>query len=241
MKKVISALLCAVIFIAAIGIFAGCACSHEWKNGKCIHCNEECQHEWNEDKCSICQLVNPQKDLEYASAKNAYECMSEVNELCVEIMDSIYNAWYFAIYKADDYTLSNRLLLFEIYTGLNTSGAVEALSKDLGYEDSSINGCIFVSNINTAVALAQKVYELNGNSDTIDNKLKTAQAEIKKLSNTYADITGFPTLKSYYSELSSYWEFCNSPNCSFSQLSGRIDTYESNLSRYKQDLAFCFE
>ena len=71
----------------------------------------------------------------------------------------------------------------------------------------------------------------------IDN----AKAYLKEVTNKYADYTAYPTLKLYYSEVSSYLEFAKSPSGSFSQLKTTIDNYETNIRTYENDLSFTLE
>jgi hypothetical protein len=61
------------------------------------------------------------------------------------------------------------------------------------------------------------------------------------LRNEYSDYTGYAVLKSYYSEIKAYYEFCGNPTGSFSQLKITVDKYETNLRNYKNDLSFIFE
>ena len=227
MKRFISMTLCLIICATMFVMLVGCECRHEYANGKCIHC----------------QSIDPQVEIErkereneLSAAKNAYNSLIEAHNLTVEIMESIYNAWYFAIYKADDYDFTDDFVMaFDFATGLSNRAAMDAILSELGYSQNDVWRYLLISDFSYAVAVVQRTQKIT--YETIDTKLASAQAEIKKLSNKYSDYTGLGSLKSYYSEISAYLAFCKSPNCSFSQLSTTMSNYENNLTRYKQELA----
>lgn len=175
---------------------------------------------------------------EYEQAQKAYAELNKAAELCVQAMDAIYGAWYFSIYEAkfgtSDYKNYDG---FEARTGIEYKEIEAAMSSiGLSYDQS-----YYLTEASYAVKIAQicliNRYTYSDAHAYIDN----AKAYIKELTNEYADYTAYPTLKLYYSEISSYLEFIESPSGSFSQLQTTIDTYETNIRTYKNDLSFTLE
>lgn len=202
---------------------------HNYKNGQCIYCNKK----------------DP-KESEFKSANDAYDYLTETHELCVDVMDSIYGAWYFAIYEADDYSSTQSCFnAFCSEAKLDYNDALKALNEvlqSMGYSDpTGIQQLAGLRTFSVTVAVVQRVYKNNGVYDQMDSNLSKAKTSLKTVTNSYSDYTGYPTLKSYYSEASAYAEFCKSPTGSFGQLKSTIDTYETNLRNYKNDLSFIFD
>ncbi len=189
---------------------------------------------------------NSQKETEYKSAKEAYTKLAESHELCVEVMASIYDAWYFSIYKAEDYlSVQSCFDDFCAEANLNYNEALSALDatlKTMGYSNpTGMEQLAGLRVFSIAVAVVQKVYEDNGTYDKIDKNISEAKTSLKEVTDTYSDYTGYSTLKSYYSEVAAYTEFCKEPTGSFGQLKTTVDNYETNLRKFKNDLSFVFD
>ena len=234
----------------------GTALGHSWKNATC-EAPKTCtvcsitegsalnEHNYKNGKCTYCQASDP-KESEFKAANDAYDYFTETHELCVDVMDSIYGAWYFAIYKADDYSSTQSCFnAFCSEANLDYNEALDALNavlQSMGYSNpTGIQQLAGLRTFSVTVAVVQYVYQNNGVYDQIDNNLSNAKTSLKAVTNSYSDYTGYPTLKSYYSEASAYAEFCKSPTGSFGQLKSTIDTYETNLRNYKNDLSFIFD
>ncbi len=234
----------------------GTALGHSWVDATCqspkicsicsaidgLHLNE---HNYEDGKCIYCNQSDP-KEKEFESADIAYFYLTISHQLCTEIMDSIYGAWYFAIYESDDYYMfSSCLRAFCSEANLNQDDVKKSIDKVLqkaGITDIDDDWrCVAMQVPSYAVAIVVQVYTDYGTYDSIDVNLSNAKEALKSVTNNYADYTGYPTLKSYYSEISSYYEFCSSPTGSFNQLKTTIETYETNLRKYKNDLSFIFE
>ncbi len=181
---------------------------------------------------------NNPKETEFENANKAYENLVSAHELCVDIMDSIYNAWFFAIYEADDYSSSYRMInAFANKTDLTSSEVEEAL-ESLGYSSSNY---YLLEEFDYAVYVVKYALQQKGVYKQAEDHLLQAKNSLKEVTSEYQDYTGYPTLKSYYSEVSSYLEFATSPSGSFSQLKTTIDNYETKMRTYKNDLSFIFE
>ena len=202
---------------------------HNFQNGECIYCNE----------------LDP-KESEFYYAYNAYNFLTDAHETCINVMDSVYGAWYFAIYKARDYSSTQSCFnAFCSKAKLDYNIALDALNtvlKSMGY--SNPTGTQQLAGLRTfsvTVAVVKLVFQNDETYESIDLCLEYAKDSLKSVTNKYSDYTGYPVLKSYYSEVSAYAEFCKEPTGSFEQLQTTIDSYETNLRNYKNDLSFIFE
>ena len=195
------------------------------------------EHQFKDEVCVYCNELSPMAN-EVNAGNDAYWSLKTAHELCVELMNSIYGAWYFAIYKADDYLNTQSCLEhFCSQTNLDYNEALTALNDVLDNMGiSNPTGTEQLAALRTfsiAVDIAVQTYINNGTYDVIDTNLSKAKTSLKSLTNTYDNDTGYSTLKSYYSEVAAYAEFCESPTGSFGQLKTTIDTYETNLRNYK--------
>lgn len=180
------------------------------------------------------------KEAQFESANSAYNDIVSASEICIDIMDSIYGAWHFAIYKSDDYYGVNGIEEFADATNLSYSDVTKALSDVLGFSNPSASYAL-LEDFNYAIYIVEEVYKSKGLYTQAENLLASAKESLKSVTSEYSDYTGYPTLKSFYSEVSSYLEFAESPSGSFSQLKTTIDNYETKIRTCKNDLAFIFE
>lgn len=192
-----------------------------------------------------CESSTPQadpKEEEFKAAQDAYNCLVDVHETCVSVMDSVYGAWYFSIYEYDDYYGITGFEEFCSKTSIPSDEFAKIIREWLGsdsYSKSTLYS--FLKDFSDSVSLVTLFYEKNETFSETQALLDEARASLKSVTAQYADYTGYETLKKYYSELSSYFEFCQNPTGSFEQLKTTIETYERNLRTYKSDLSFVFE
>lgn len=233
----------------------GSAKGHNWQEATCINpktcisCKvtegETAEHKYNNEVCVYCDELSP-KATECNSGNDAYWALKTAHELNVEIMNSIYGAWYFAIYEAEDYL--NTQSCFEAFcseANLNydeTLNALNTVLASMGISDpTGTEQLAALRTFSIAVDVAVQVYIDNGTYDLINTNLSNAKSSLKTMTNSYTDFTGYTTLKSYYSEVSAYADFCQYPNGSFSQLKTTINTYENNLRHFQNELSFIYE
>ena len=180
---------------------------------------------------------NTEKETQFAAANSAYNDIVSASEICIDIMDSIYDAWYFAIYESDDYSGYSLLYAFSNKVGFSTSEITDAMIA-LGLSSTSY---YVLEEFNYTVHIVKQAYKNNGKYTEAENYLSSAKESLKSVTSEYSDYTGYPTLKSFYSEVSSYLEFASSPSGSFSQVKTTIDNYETRIRTFKNDLSFIFE
>lgn len=201
-------------------------------------------HDFTGGRCTRCGYDDPEKEAQYASAYQAYLELNQTAQGIDIIMDSVYNGWHFAIYKADNYsTAKDCITAFCNTTGLDYGEVVTAINeqiKHLGYEVDGITQMAVLRTFSNAVEVVVRVYSSKGWYEEFYNGLSIAQNDIMALTSKYEDITGYSTLKKYYSEVFAYSQFAASPSGSFSHLESTMNAYKTNIRKYNNELAFLF-
>lgn len=179
---------------------------------------------------------------QYECGKEAYDELIKAANLCETYGNVVYDAWYFAIYKADDYTGSNIVSAFASETGLSVSDVNEAI-KELSGEDTLPSYLLTyaLSDISLAVDVGIKALELNGTLAQLDKALTNAKSKLKTMTQEYSDYSEYPSLKSLYSTVDSYATFIKDPSGSFEQLKTTIENYETEIRTLRSDLSFVFD
>ena len=194
------------------------------------------------------------KEKEFNSAKEAYELLVESDQNCQAMLAAIYNAWHFYIYEGSDYkeeyaknmfsddVFNDALNDFCEQTGLIRSVVLSSVDQYLessGEKTTDLNRLIIICG-NYAMDIVILAYTNAGVCDDIEKAMNSAKESMKSLTLEYDNYTGYSILRSYYTEISSCFEFCESLNCSFNQLVTIKDNYETNLRKYKNELDFIF-
>ncbi len=175
-------------------------------------------------------------DKNSAEATECYGYITEAHEICDDFLNDIYSAWYFAIYESGNYNQYDRndafLASLKIYNDLPTRQDKIAAENILWVEGYSY------TNFDSAVDAVIRLYEYEKKMTKMDELLTSAKALLEEISE---DQEGYSTLKSYYVELKSCYDFCKSPNTSFTQLKTIKADYQKNLNTYKTELDLIFE
>lgn len=171
----------------------------------------------------------------YENAKDAYEKLKNVAELCVNGMDSIYGAWYFGIYEADD--AWDSLFYYEMslevsgFTDTELEEAANALGIKVSTAKSDWNYCMWI---------VEEAISARGDYTTISTYMEDAEKVLQELTEEYDDYAYYPKLKDYYAATKSYVEFFTSPSGSFKQLADTINDYENKIRTLESDVSFLF-
>lgn len=227
--------------------------AHNWKNATCTTakacsvCGEKSGtalgHSYSNGTCSRCGVKDP-ATAEKAKGAEAYVYLQLAEGYCDLFSDMIYDAWYFAIYKEDDYyTADSIIAAFSSYVGIDkalVSAGVDSYLNSLGLTDSSYRRSVLATN-NGALYVVD--YALS-NNDGFKNALEcinSAKTVIQSMDRNYTAYNGFTEVSSYYSAVKAYYDFCYSPSGSFSQLSGTLNTFRSNCNTYRSACSLYFE
>lgn len=176
-----------------------------------------------------------QGEIVYQNAKEAYDKLKEVAELCVEGMDAIYGAWYFGIYNADDAYSSTFYYQMSLDVPGFTSTELEEAGNTLGIKASTAK-----SDWRYSLWIVEAAITARGDYDTITANMADAEKVLQTLTEEYDDYTYYPKLKDYYAAVKSYVEFFSSPSGSFNQLADTINSYENGIRTLESDVSFLF-
>lgn len=177
---------------------------------------------------------------QYECGKSAYDSLVRSEEICIQMMDSIYNAWRFSIYEATDYSGNSRVAAFADEAGLTVNEVKTAFMHVHGAFDFDLVAEA-LTEFSYAVDIVLQAYIDKGLVTELDGELENAKAELKTMTEKYSDYDEYPMLKTYYSKVNSYAEFVKNPTGSFEQLVTTIETYEKEMRDCRGDLEFVFE
>lgn len=189
-------------------------------------------HNYSDGKCSVCGEADP-KAKQAADAAAAYAQLLLAEGYCDMFSSMIYDAWYFAIYESDDYLyLSSIVPAFSREVGISqdlVKEGINAYLKKIGYSNITDSARVAVLCTNSgALFVVDYALTQNNGFKNASGCISGAKDLIKNLDPSYASVNAYSELTSYYSAVSSYYDFCYSPNGSFSQLSSKLNTYRSN-------------
>ncbi|MBP7212939.1 MAG: hypothetical protein KBA03_01770 [Anaerolineaceae bacterium] len=185
----------------------------------------------------------------FDTAKEAYTALSNAADSTISVMDSIYNAWYFGIYDADDSspeTVISDLAKEVPLSREELDAGLQSLAKELDDDESGLLRLMAsdsrnVSNWQWLLYLINESYNVNGKFDEIQENIDLANVALKTMTAEFDDYKHYPALKELYSKVVSYAEFAQSPTGSFQQLSGTITDYENDIRTLRSDLSFVFD
>ena len=196
------------------------------------------------------RAVEEQKTQEaFDTAKKAFTSLCEANDIVVSVMNSIYGAWYFGIYKADDSSSTTIIINLAKEVALSESelnAGVTSMASRLSVKESTLK---YAMNKGVGDSKAweyclyavNESYIVNGSFDKIQTNINIANAALKTMTNDFDDYKHYPTLKELYAKISAYYVFAQSPSGSFQQLKDTINGYENDIRTLISDLSFVFE
>ena len=205
----------------------------------------------------------------YNNAESAFENIDEAYNLTNAFSHDVYQAWFEGINHKDkikgetksyysssydylaglQYLVEKMDITFEevkkgvVYacygeekyaemTTITDEDAETAYKTLLTLYDSEFSACV---NIVTAT------YEVTGKAEQIDRLLVGAKADMKKMSEKYADYVHYPDLKDYLTLTRSFYDFCVNPEGSFEQVVQTFNDYRNNSRNYYFALDYIFQ
>lgn len=200
-------------------------------------------------EAAIAQAIIIKDQQAYDTANEAYLNLCSAADLTISVMDSVYGAWRFGIYDADDSTSSTVLTNLAKETSLSKSeleAGVKSLAESFDVSESNLLSALVseskdISNWQFCLYVVHEAYNANGVFDEIRTNIDAANNALKTMTANYDDYKHYPALKEFYSKISSYFEFAENPSGSFQQLANTINDYENSIRTYRSDLSFIFK
>ncbi len=177
----------------------------------------------------------------FDNAKEAYNKIAQASTMCIDGMDDIYGAWQFGIYEADECSISTVFSYMALETSF-TYSQLEAAAANCGLDSyDCVYGAYGVDEWQCCLWVVMQAHEDAGTHTTINGLLSQAEVILKDMGTEYSDYEYYPTLKEYYSKVSSYASFFAEPTGSFEQLKTTINDYENSIRTLNSDLEFVFK
>ena len=183
-------------------------------------------------------------------SQEVYTALNEAADLCGGVLKSVYNAWYFSIYKYNDFEAQDILsetcaAAFAKEVGVSLDELKLGFRNIVGVEsdDASYDHLLGVSleSFSSSVGLVVETYKHKGAFDQISDKLDSAKEALKKINEVYPEYEHYATLKKFNTSVVSCRDFCMSPGGTFEQLKDTKSGYENDFKAYKAELSFDFE
>lgn len=188
------------------------------------------------------QTEDDKAQAQYECGKTAYDELVLAADLCEYMGSAIYDAWFFAIYKADYGNSDDAdVALSDLASEVGISVADLKVGAEVVLGDFAKFVQIYLDDFEYTVDIVTAALEKNGTVDKLNTAISNAKTELKTMTNKYSDYSEYPTLKSMYSKVDSYATFVKNPSGSFEQLKSTIENYNNEIRTYKADLAFIFE
>ena len=235
----------------------GSAKGHSWETATCSApqicsvCKQTegdmLEHNYQDGVCTMCQAEDPVAK-QINAGKTIYDKLNAINAISSQQASSVYEAWYFAIYEADDddyiFNVDLAISHFASSVGLKKDKIAEAIDqylRSLGQGTSDISRLAVLRTNSGAVNTVLIAYENSGINEIVDTNFAEVKALLKEMDPTYENQTYYSTLKEYYSDSLAYYNFVISPTGSFSQLSTTLNGHTSKLTEHMNDLSFIYE
>lgn len=192
----------------------------------------------------------------------AYENVKEVAELVDQLAVDVYEAWEIGCnYELADWGIEDLAINSSLSLGIDdlTNGAayyLASIMEDDDWDDLSEDDQKHYINLADLVFsymdwmdrsfaygladIAVYAYVMNGKLDEIEDNLKEAKKQLKKLSDEYPDYEPFDELKTYYVTVNTFLDFISEHNASGQELRSTIWNYKNDISNCEAELEYAF-
>lgn len=204
---------------------------------------EPTAHLYEEGVCSACGFED-QEYIQFQEGKAVYVDLLIVKLSCDTQIDKIQKAWYYHIYKSDDYYGTAQIKAFSNYIGFKEEIVREAAKSYLesinwthGYDDLSL-GTATGGTLAGSIYIVQYIFK--DLSASTQNNLNAVRDLLGEMTEEYEKTTKYSLLKQYYAELKSYASFCQSPSGSYSGLQTTKYNFQTNATKYQNELSITY-
>ena len=208
------------------GIIHGTALGHTYKQGVCTVCNE----------------LNPSaKEEQLAICEEIIEDLETLETYCYAQILAYQNAWYFAIYKAEDYYSYESILSdFSTKIAIDSTYVNDAIIyylEDIGMETTKINALAALRTNSGALGITERAIELRfgaiGLCNELISQITTNLEKIngKVIGNDYAK-----AIVDYCNVILNYYSFAKTPTGSYNTYTSQASTYKTYCTNAKNKL-----
>lgn len=171
-----------------------------------------------------------QKSLE----KKATKYLNTSSKNCKNIMNTIYNSWYFQVYEADDYYDESILSAYSEETGIPQS-KVKSIIKKISGETDGVGIAATIQVLDYNLSIVDTYYRQKGTFKKIKKNLAQAKKTIKKLKKKSRKKK---KLQKYYNAVNKYYKYVSDPSGSFAQLGNKKSSLDEKVDDCKEALSW---
>ena len=201
----------------------------------CSICNIEVGsalgHRYTTGVCDICEALDPNaKSEQLAICEDIMEDLETLELYCKAQTLCYENAWYFAIYRADDYYSYTEILSdFSNYIAIDSAYVNDAIIdylESIGMETKQINAIAALRTNSGALGIAERAIDarwgMKGECEMLITEIVSNLKKIngKVIGNSYAE-----AIAEYCNVLMNYYDFAKEPT-------GSYNTYTSNRATF---------
>ena len=191
-------------------------------------------------------------------AEEIYHLLLEASDLAEKMGSDTYTAWNNGIHDADEsgYDLTKFAKNLSLTVDELKAGAAYYLAEDdwdtlaesekqekIDKGDTTFKLMLILldSKFSTCVNVVTRTYKVTGKSDEIKSKLNEARDKIRTLNEKYPDYDVCTKLKTLYTKIQTYYDYCINPTGSFNELQNIIQTFRQDVRDAKNELSFDLE
>ena len=228
------------------------ATGHSYSNATCtapqtcILCGETkgmaLGHTYEKGICTVCNELNPSaKEEQLAICEEIIEDLETLETYCYAQVLAYQNAWYFAIYKADDYysyesILSDFSTTIAIDSAYVNDATIDYL-EDIGLEAKQINALAALRTNSGALGITERAIDLRwgmiGSCNELVSQITTKLDKInaRVVGNDYAE-----AIADYCNVILNYYSFAKTPTGSYNTYTSQSSTYKTYCTNAKNAL-----
>ena len=199
-------------------------------------------HTYEKGICTVCNELNPSaKEEQLAICEEIIEDLETLETYCYAQVLAYQNAWYFAIYKAEDYySYESILSAFSSNIAIDSAYVNDAIIdylEDIGMETKQINALAALRTNSGALGVTERAIELRYGmvglcneliSEVVDNLEKING---KVVGNDYAE-----AIANYCNVILNYYDFAKSPSGSYNSYTSSASTFKTYCTNAKNAL-----
>jgi len=199
-------------------------------------------HNFDKGVCVVCSIVdsNAISD-QLLLAGEAVKDLEKLEEYCNALTYTYQRAWYFVIYKADDYLNYNNLLAdFSSYVSIDEkyiNDATISLLEEVGMETTQINGLAALRTVSTVLKITEDALGMIGVQGTCTELSESALENLKGINAKVVGEDLAEAVLDYCNAVLNYYVFAKSPTGNYSSYGTSVSTYKNHVTTAKRTLS----
>ena len=200
------------------------------------------EHTYELGICTVCNELSPSaKKDQLAISEEIIKDLETLETYCYAQTLAYQNAWYFAIYKAEDYYSYDAILAdFSKKIAIDSDYVNDAIIdylEDIGMETKQINGVAVLRTNSGALAVAERAIELRyGMVDSCNDLISKITDNLRKINGKVIGNDYGEAIADYCNVIFNYYDFAKSPSGSYNSYTSSASTYITYCNNAKNAL-----